>query len=175
MCEDPSLWVSNGHGGSIATSELIAPDGAKRREVGEACAIDETQEQPADVRGEELLWRQAAGLARTANARAEDENGLACDDRRYQIRNEFGRIAAVAVDEEENVGVIARRGYACLDRATIAAPLFDDDACASGLCSLYRTIARAAVDDDDFVDILRQHGGDDPPDCRLLVEARNDC
>ena len=34
--------------------------------------------------GDDLLWRQAAALACTTNARAENEDGLPRDDRRYQ-------------------------------------------------------------------------------------------
>src|SRR5262245_51605723 len=47
------------------TRELIPPDGAKWRQVREARAIEETQKQPADMGGKQLLWSQAAGLAQT--------------------------------------------------------------------------------------------------------------
>src|SRR5258706_11369251 len=45
------------------THKFIPPDGAIRRQVGETCTIDKAQEQPADMGRDELLWRQAAGLA----------------------------------------------------------------------------------------------------------------
>src|SRR5882724_7139919 len=122
------------------TSEFVPPDGAKRRQVGEVCAIDEAQEQPADMRREELLWRQAAGLARTADARAEDEDGLPGDDRRYQIRNEFSRIAAVAIEEDHNVGIIAHSGDARLDGTTVAALRLNNHASSGGLSPLSRTV-----------------------------------
>ena len=123
---------------------------------------------------DDLLWRQAAGLARTANARAENEDGLPGDDRRHQIRDEFRRIAAVAVEEDQNVGVIAHGGDARLDGATIAASRLDNHASSGGLSPLGRTVPRAPVDNDDLAHILRQHRGHDLANRRFLVEARND-
>src|SRR6266478_3067073 len=107
------------------------------------------------MRREEFLWRQAAGLTRTANPRAENENGLPGDDRRYQIGNECGRIAAVAIEEDHNVGIIAHRSDARLDRATVAAPRFDNHASSGGLGPLGRPVPRASVDNDDLAHILR--------------------
>src|SRR5262249_37545700 len=157
------------------TREYIAPDCSKRRQVSEACAIDEAQEQPTHIRGNDLLWSKAAHLARAANARTEDEDGLPGYNRRYQIRDELRWIAAIAIEEHQNLGVIARGGNARLDGATVAAARLDDHASPGSLCPLSRAVARAAVDDDDLVHLLRQHRGHDLADRRFLVEARNDC
>ena len=55
------------------TPEFIAADGAKRRQVGEAGAIDEAQEQPADMTGDEAAvatgCRARAPRARASRAR----------------------------------------------------------------------------------------------------------
>ena len=135
---------------------------------------NEAQKTPRNIGCDDLLARQAAGLTRSANARTKDENGFARHDRRHQIGDEFRGIAAVAVEKEEDVCVIAHSGDACLDRATVAASRLDDDTSSGRFCPLGRTVPRAPVDNDDFAHILLQHSGHDLADRRFLVEARND-
>src|SRR6202030_3421100 len=60
--------------------QRIPADGAKRRKIAEARAIDRAQKQTADQPGRDLRRRQASGIALAANARAADEDGLThCD------------------------------------------------------------------------------------------------
>ena len=123
---------------------------------------------------DDLLGRQAAGLAWTANARAQNEDDLPGCNRRHQIGDEFRRIAAVAVEKDQNVGVIAHGGNARLNGATVAASWLDHHASPGGLRPLDGAVPRAAVDNDNFAHILRQHRGYDPANRRFLIEARND-
>src|ERR1700733_13776911 len=122
----------------------------------------------------QLLWRDAAGLARPTHARAEHEDGPTGGNRRYQSRDEFRGIAAVAIEENENTGIPAHGGDTGLDGATIAAPQFDDHSRACFRCALDGTIPRAAIDNDDLADISCQHRGHDFADRGLLVETGND-
>src|ERR1700722_20215190 len=122
---------------------------------------------------DDLLWSQADGVGGPANPRAKNEDSLPGDNRRYQIRNEFRSIASVAVEEDQNVGVIAHCGDACLDGATVAASRLDDHASSGSRRALGRTVPRAPVDNDDFTHILREHRGYDLPNRGFLVEAWN--
>ena len=121
-----------------------------------------------------LLWRQATSLTRTANARAENEDGLPRDDGRYQLWDKFDGIAAIAIKKDQDFRVIADCGYAGLDGAPVAALRLDNDAGAGGSCLLRRSVARAAIHDNDFAHILGEHRGHDPRDCRFLIEAWDD-
>ena len=138
------------------------------------CTINETQKQMADMGCEELLRRDASTLTEPTHARAQDEHGLAGDDWRHESRDEFRRIAAVAVEKQENVGVVADGGDASLDGATIAAPRLNDYTGARGFRPLSGAIARGTVDNDDFAYTLRQHRGDNRTDRRFFIEAWND-
>ena len=112
--------------------------------------------------GDDLLWRQAAALARTANARAENEDGLPRDDRRDQVGDEFRRIAAIAIEKDQDFRVLAHGGNARLDGAPVAASRLDNDAGAGGGRLVGRSVPRAAIDDNDFAHVLRKHSGHDP-------------
>lgn len=125
--------------------------------------------------GDDLLWRQAAALARTADARAENEGGLPSDDWRHQIGNKFYWVAAIAIEKDQDFRVLPHRGYTSLDGAPVAASRLDNDTRAGGGRLVSRSIPRAAIHDNDFAHILRKHRGNDPCNCRLLVETRNDC
>ncbi len=124
--------------------------------------------------GEELLRRQAAAIARAANSRAENEDGLLCDDRRYQVRNKLHGIAPVAIEKDHDVRVFAYGSDARLDRAPVTATWFDNDAGACSGCFLDGSIPRAAIHYDNFAHILRKHRGHDPCNGRFLVETWND-
>src|SRR5262252_8853029 len=117
----------------------------------------------------DLLWRQAAALTRTANARTENEDGLSRDNRRYQVSDEFHRIAAIAVEKDQDFRVLAHRGYPGLDGASVAASRLNNDAGPNRGCLGGRSVLRAAVHDENFADILGKHGGYDPRNCRFLV------
>ena len=124
--------------------------------------------------GDDLLWRQASALTRTANARAENEDGLPRDNRRYQVGDKFHGIAAISIEKDQDFRVLAHRGDTSLDGAPVAASRLDNDAGASGGCLVGRSVLRAAIHDNDFAHILRKHRGHDPCNCRFLVEAWND-
>jgi hypothetical protein len=124
--------------------------------------------------GDDLLWRQAAALTRTANARAENENGLPRDNWRYQVGDKFHGIAAVAIEKYQDFRVAPHCSDARLDRAPVAASWFDNDAGASGSRLVGRSVQRPAIDDNNFAHVLRKHRGHDPCNCRFLVEARDD-
>ena len=82
--------------------ERVAPDGAERRHVREAHAVAQADQKPGEMAGEDLGRRQAARLARAAQARAQHEVGLAPLDGREHGRDHLGPVAAVAVDEEHD-------------------------------------------------------------------------
>src|SRR5262245_61269788 len=153
----------------------IAADRAKWRQVSETCAVNEPQEQAADIGGDDLLWRQAAALTRTADARAEDEDGLPRDNWRHKVGDEFDRITAVAIEEDHDVRVLAHGGDARLDRAPVPRSRLVNDMGTGTGCLIDRSVQRAAIDDDNFAHILRKHRGHDPCNCRFLIEAWNYC
>jgi hypothetical protein len=124
--------------------------------------------------GDDLLWRQAAALTRTANARAENEDSLAGDYRRYQVGDKFHGIAAIAIEKDQDFRVFAHCGDTSLDGAPVAESRLDNDAGASSGCLVGRSVLRAAIHDNDFAHILRKHRCHNPCNCRFLVEARND-
>src|SRR5262245_7829848 len=95
----------------------------------------------------DLLWRQAAGLTHPANARAEDEDGLPRDNRRYKVGDELGRITAVSIEEDHDVRVLAQGGDARLDRAPVAAAWLDNHPGAGTRCRVDRPVPRAAIHD----------------------------
>src|SRR5690242_3371837 len=100
--------------------------------------------------GDNLLWRQAAALTRTANTRAENEDGLPRDNRRYQIGEKFHGIAAIAIQKDQDFRVLARCGDTSLDGAPVAESRLDNDASAGRGCLLGRSVLRAAIHDNDF-------------------------
>jgi len=124
--------------------------------------------------GHDLLRRQAAALTRATRARAENEDGLPRGDRRDQVGDEFGRIAAVAIEKDENVGVLSYGGNARLDGAPVTASRLDNDTGTGRGCLANRAVPRAAVHDNDLAHVLRQHGAHDRCNGRFLVEAWND-
>src|SRR4029079_13999756 len=168
----------------------VAADRAKWREIAEARAVNEAQQKAADASGHDLLRRQAAALTRATRAGAENEDGLPRGDRRDQVGDEFGRIAAVAIEKDENVGVLSYGGNARLDGAPVTASRLDDDTGRGRRstgeprgddgpgrgrgCTVDRAVPRAAVHDNDLAHVLRQHGAHDRCNGRFLVEAWND-
>ena len=125
--------------------------------------------------GDDLLWRQAAALTRTANSRAEHKDGLPGGNRRYQVRDKFHWIAAIAIEKDQDLRVLVHSGDTSLDGAPVAALRLDYDAGAGGGCPLDRFVLRAAVHDNDFAHILGKYSGYDPCNCCFLIEAWNDC
>ena len=106
---------------------------------------------------DDLLRRQAAALARTTNARAE-ETKTACPATigETKVRNEFRWIAAIAIEEEQNFGV--SRTSAAIP-AWMARPYpraAQQDAGAGGGSAGGRPVPRGAVHDDDFAHALRK-------------------
>lgn len=124
--------------------------------------------------GNDLLWRKAALLTDTADARAENEDGLPGDDRQYQTGDKLHGIAAIAIEKDQNFRILPHRGYTGLDGAPVAAPRLDNDAGTSRGSLIDRSVLRAAIHHNDFAHILRKHSRHDPCNRRLLVEAWND-
>ena len=73
------------------------------------------------MRREELLWRQAAGLALPRTREPRRRRPASARSATDQIRDEFGAIAAVAIEETHNFGIGAHSGDARLDSPAVAA------------------------------------------------------
>src|SRR6478752_9301676 len=95
--------------------------------------------------GDDLLRRQAAAIARAANPRAENEDGLLRDNRRYQIGDELHGVAAVAIEKDHDVRVFAHGGDACLDRAPVTAAGLNNHTGARTCCFIDGSVPRAAI------------------------------
>jgi methyl-accepting chemotaxis protein len=161
--------------GQFAHAELeqcFAPDGAKRAHVGEAHAIEQAGQPARDQPGRNLVRRHAAGFALTGGARGDDEIVPAGADR-SDHRGDCGRIVgAVAVHEDNNVGV---RGGLRARQAGKAVAASDRDHLGAGAAGrIRRAVGAAAIGYDDAIDDTARQFGNDGRDGFRFIERRND-
>ncbi len=123
---------------------------------------------------EDLREGQAARLARSLEPGAEHEIGAAVAQRRDHVRDHLRDVAAVAVDEDDEITFGPQRVDTRHQRAPVAPARFRDDAGASGSRTFCRPVPRQAIDDDHLVDALREDVGDHGADRVLFVDAGND-
>ena len=97
-----------GHLAHAEREQRVAADRAERAHVGVAHAVEQPHAEPGEKARRELVPRHAAGLARAAQPRADDEVASAGADRRDERGDARGIVGAVAVHEDENVGVVRR-------------------------------------------------------------------
>ena len=162
--------------GQIAHAEAVegvAPDGAKRRHVGETNAVDQPNEQAADMAGHKLLQRQAAGLALTAHARTLYEGDVTAGDRLDQGRDKGRTVAAVAIEKQQYVGIGAGSGNSGLNGPSITALRHDHHVSAGRAGAFGGAVARAPVNNNQLVDALGQHRGHDRSNRVFFVETRD--
>src|SRR5262249_21162230 len=142
--------------------------------VGEVRAIEKAEEQAREPSGDELRRVHAAGLAPAPDPRADDEILLAGKDGRDQAGYELGAIAAVAVEEHDDLAVAMDVVHSRLAGPAIAALRLVNHPRAGGLSALGGAVAAAIVHDHDLADRLAQHGADDLADRLLLVQGGDD-
>jgi hypothetical protein len=126
------------------------------------------------VTGDKLLRRHAAGFALPAQPRAHDEIGRTARDRSDHVRQERRHVAAVTVEEADDVGIVAHGRKTSRAGAAIAAARLAEHARTRRARARRGRIARAVVDHDHLVDTLRQHAGDDARDRLFFIQTRND-
>src|SRR5438132_116463 len=106
--------------------QRVAPYRAKRSHIGIADAIQQAQ-RPADrIPGEDLVGAHAVRLAGAAGTRTDHEIGAALGDRRDQFGDQLRAIAAVAVEEDDDVAFPGRLGAGPAGPAVAAAAFADD-------------------------------------------------
>jgi hypothetical protein len=91
------------------THERVVPNGAERRHVGKLHPVDQPQQEACDMACGHLRQWQAAGLARATHTGAVDENHATFVDPCDRIRDELHPVATVAVDEDNDSGILAQR------------------------------------------------------------------
>src|ERR1051325_4704524 len=131
--------------------ERIAANGAEGRHVGVAHAVQDRQYPAGETSRENLLQVHAAGLALPAGARTDHEIVRAARDRLDQLRNEFGAIAAVAVEKYHNVALRRNRAHTRGTGATVSAYGLAHHPGAGGTCDCSRSIRAAVVGHDYLV------------------------
>ena len=87
-----------GTGSPWASSSPFASAAGRLRR--EAHAVAQADQKPGKLPRENLGRRQAAGIARTSQARAQNKVCSALLDRRKHVGHHLGTIAAVTVDEQ---------------------------------------------------------------------------
>ncbi len=112
------------------------------------------------------------GFALAARARGDDEIEIAGGERRDQRRDGGGIVGAVAVHEDDDVGVVGRLRAGEAGAAVAAADV--DDFGAGAARAFLRAVAAAAIGHDHPVDDIARQFGDDGGDGLRLVEGRND-
>src|SRR5262245_8786086 len=85
---------------------------AEWRHVGIADAVDEAQQQSGKPPGDPLLRRHAAGFAPAAQARPHYEIGFAARNRTRDVSQKIRHVAAVPVEEADDIGIGADRSDA---------------------------------------------------------------
>ena len=152
--------------------QRVAPYRAKRSHIGIADAIQEPQRGTDRIAGEDLVGAHAVRLAGTAGARSDDEIGPSLGDRRDQFGDQLRAIAAVAVEEDDDVAIPGRLGAGPAGPA-VAAAAFADDPRPGGAGPLDGAVGAGAVGDDDVIDAARRDRGNDPGDRCFLIEGRD--
>ena len=118
------------------------------------------------------MRRHAARFALAARARGDDEIAGAGANRRHHRRDGGGIVGAVAVHEDENVGVSG--GLRAGDAGQSVTAADRDHLGAGGTRVFRRAVATAAVGHDNPADDVARQFGDDRRDRFRFVEGRND-
>src|SRR4051812_11415842 len=85
--------------------ERLPPDRAERTHVGIADAVQQPEEPSRDTSGKHLLEVHAAALPFAAGSRPNDEILFAAPDWINQLGHKLGTIAAVAIEEHNDVAI----------------------------------------------------------------------
>jgi pimeloyl-ACP methyl ester carboxylesterase len=101
--------------------------------------------------GGDLVRVHAAGFPRAAGTRTNHEIGCAIDNRLDHRGDQLGAIAAVAIEEDDDIAIPCRLGAGSAG-AAIAAAGFADDPRAGGAGPLDGAVGAAAVGDNDVID-----------------------
>ena len=118
------------------------------------------------------MGSHAACFALAARPRGNDEIEIPGGERRDQRGDGGGIVGAVAVHEDDDIGVGGRLRAGEAGSA-VAAPDLDDFG-AGAARALLRAVAAAAVGHDHPADDIARQFGDDGGDGLRLVEGRND-
>ena len=128
-------------------SNVWARDRSEGAHVGVMRAVENADRPPEHVTGGDLMPRHAAGVSRSADARADDEIMRAGEDRRGERADRAGIVGAVAIHEDHDR--VGRRGQGGLQaRAAVAASRVDDQ-CARARGDRAGAVRAAAVGDHD--------------------------
>src|SRR5215472_11602842 len=100
--------------------ERLVTDGAKGAHVGVGNAVEQTSQCAGTVACHDLQRVHAAGLTLAACTRADHEVVCAAEDRAEQQRRELRPVAAIAVEEYDDVAVTRRPGPRCAGPAIAA-------------------------------------------------------
>ena len=150
----------------------VAADGAERAHVGVAHAVEQFRQPAGKEPGEKLMRRHAAGFALAAGARGDDEIGSPGAQRRHQGRDGGRIVGAVAIHENDDVGVGGRLRAGETGAAVAAA---DRDHFGAGVArAFWRAVTAAAVGDDHPADDVARQFGDHGGDGFRFIEGRND-
>ncbi len=141
-----------------AVSQFLHPEldqrgtsyGAEWAHVRIPDAVEQTKKPAGDATREDLLEIHAARLAFSARARADHKILFAPPDRVDQLGHELGTIAAVAVQENNEIALGRQRANSSGAGAAVTGCWFRDDFSARGEGALSRPIAAAIIHDDDF-------------------------
>src|SRR5215469_6053184 len=152
--------------------ERLVTDGAKGAHVGVGNAVEQTSQRAGTVACHDLQRVHAAGLTLAACTRADHEVVCAAEDRAEQQRRELRPVAAIAVEEYDDVAVTRRPGPRCAGPAIAALPL-NEDARARVAGALCGAILAAAVYGDDLIDYIARDGADYLCDRLFRVECRD--
>jgi hypothetical protein len=115
-------------------------------------------------------------FALAAGARADCEVVFVFEDRLHQVRDRLWPVAAVAIEENKDLGPAGDRcSRAPGAGPAVAALSLDYNSGPGGAGHRGRPVAAAAIDDDDLVDPVARHRRQDRADSPLLVEDRNNC
>ena len=93
-------------------------------------------------------------------------------DRSQQHRHELRSIAAITVEEHDDLAIARRARTGCAGTAIAAYPLYDD-ARARSAGPLDGAILAATIDHDYLIDRVRRDGADNLTDRPFLIERRN--
>ncbi len=129
---------------------------------------------PARYPADNLLEVHAAGLAPAANPRSDDEISFTGANGLCQPWNELRAIAAIAIQEDDDLALFVQRGDARQTGAAIASPRLDDHPGPGLPRPLGRAVGAAVVDDQYFVGDGPWNRADDIADRLFLVEGGND-
>ena len=153
--------------------QRVAADRPKRAHIGVMDAVEQPHRPTHKPAGKELVSGHAAPLPLATAARADHKIVAAIGDRLDETPDQLGAVAAIAIEENDDVAILG--GISARPAgAAVAALAQADNAGARRSRILGGAIGATAINDDDVVDNRSRHGGNHAPNRFLFIEGRDD-